>query len=159
MKTTLLTILLTILYSFCYPEIPSEKREEKFNVHKLYDALDLCEGDKIFNLKLFAHETAYFTSDYFLDSNNICGMQYAQKRYTTAKGWFYGDVGKKSKVAKYHTWEDSLADFIFFQEYYKKRGIDMSNYKAFIEKYFNTLDPEYTKKVEKVNLKKLGICI
>lgn len=57
-----------------------------------------------------AHETANFTSDIFLNNNNLFGMKLAKIRETTA-------IGEKKYHAVYKTYFESIKDYKIYFEY------------------------------------------
>ena len=154
MKTITTIILLFItLTGYNATEIKPYHNDNKFTYQNLYNALKLCEGDPVFNFKLMVKETNGFKSRIFREENNLCGMHYPNKRATTAKGYIWGDSYGKSKVSVYDNWQLSVIDFIYYQEYYKSKGMDLTNYEKFISRYFNT-NANYVKEVKNIKLDK-----
>ena len=74
-------------------------------------------------------ESTHFTSDIFLDNNNLFGMKLALQRDTTA-------VGKNRGHAKYNNWQDSVKDYKLWQS---SNGSD----KLPRDKYFDKLSQIY----------------
>ncbi|MDM8001391.1 MAG: glucosaminidase domain-containing protein [Bacteroidota bacterium] len=60
-------------------------------------------------------ETGYYTSDIFLNGNNLFGMKYPTQRPTVATGTYRDH-------AKYEHWSDSVIDYALWQQYYISRG-------------------------------------
>jgi hypothetical protein len=60
-------------------------------------------------------ETGHYTSDIFLNGNNLFGMRYPNRRATVATGIY-------KEHAKYAHWSDSVIDYAMWQEYYLSRG-------------------------------------
>ena len=60
-------------------------------------------------------ETGHYTSDIFLNGNNLFGMKYPNRRPTVATGIY-------KEHAKYAHWSDSVVDYAMWQEYYLSRG-------------------------------------
>ncbi|HNX84372.1 MAG: glucosaminidase domain-containing protein [Bacteroidales bacterium] len=60
-------------------------------------------------------ETGYYTSDIFLNGNNLFGMRYPAFRPTVATGTY-------KEHARYAHWSDSVIDYALWQEYYMSRG-------------------------------------
>jgi len=60
-------------------------------------------------------ETGYYTSDIFLNGNNLFGMRYPERRPTVATGVY-------KEHASYAHWSDSVIDYALWQEYYISRG-------------------------------------
>lgn len=60
-------------------------------------------------------ETGFYTSDIFLNGNNLFGMKYPERRPTVATGTY-------REHAQYAHWSDSVIDYALWQEYYISRG-------------------------------------
>jgi len=96
-------------------------------------------------------ETGHWTSTVFKENNNLFGMKQARSRIRTAKG-------TQLNHAYYHSWQESLYDYAFYQ----CRYLSKINNK---EDYFAALDASYAeaknysihlkKIIEKEDLKKL----
>lgn len=91
-------------------------------------------------------ETGYFTSDIFLNANNLFGMRYAIRRPTVATGIY-------KEHAKYAHWSDSVIDYALWQKYYLSRGyrlegeIDSDFYLVFLNCIPYAEDPRYVSKL------------
>ena len=91
-------------------------------------------------------ETGYFTSDIFLNANNLFGMRYPSRRPTVATGIY-------KEHAKYAHWSDSVIDYALWQKYYLSRGyrleseIDSDFYLLFLNCIPYAEDPRYVPKL------------
>jgi len=91
-------------------------------------------------------ETGYFTSDIFLNANNLFGMRYPSRRPTVATGIY-------NEHAKYAHWSDSVIDYALWQKYYLSRGyrleseIDSDFYLLFLNCIPYAEDPRYVPKL------------
>ncbi len=74
-------------------------------------------------------ETGNFTSKIFRENNNLFGMREAKQRITTAQG-------TENNHAYYHSWQESILDYAFYQCRY------LSNITS-EEQYFNYLKQSY----------------
>ncbi len=92
-------------------------------------------------------ETGNYTSNIFIENNNLFGMKEAVVRAHTAKGTQYGH-------AYYKNWRESVYDYALYQSSYlfglKTRG----QYLSYISKSY-AQDPTYTNKIKKI-LKDIG---
>lgn len=91
-------------------------------------------------------ETGYFTSDIFLNANNLFGMRYPIHRPTVATGIY-------KEHAQYAHWSDSVIDYALWQKYYLSRGyrlegeIDSDFYLLFLNCIPYAEDPRYISKL------------
>jgi hypothetical protein len=91
-------------------------------------------------------ETGYFSSDIFLNANNLFGMRYPSRRPTVATGIY-------KEHAKYAHWSDSVIDYALWQKYYLSRGyrigseIDSEFYLLFLNCIPYAEDPRYVPKL------------
>jgi hypothetical protein len=91
-------------------------------------------------------ETGYFTSDIFLNGNNLFGMRYPIRRPTVAAGIY-------KEHAKYDHWSDSVIDYALWQKYYLSRGyrlegeIDSDFYLVILKSIPYAEDPRYVPKL------------
>lgn len=91
-------------------------------------------------------ETGYFTSDIFLNGNNLFGMRYPSRRPTVATGIY-------KEHAQYAHWSDSVIDYVLWQRYYQSRGyrlegeIDSGFYLVFLKSIPYAEDPRYVPKL------------
>lgn len=90
-------------------------------------------------------ETGNFTSELCRTHNNLFGMRQARRRETTALG------ATPNNYAAYNSWFDSVKDVSLFQEWYKERGRDLTDYFSFLALIGYAEDPNY--------LNKLQVCI
>ena len=88
-------------------------------------------------------ETGYLTSDMLWRNNNLTGMRYARVRQTTA-------VKKVQGHAYYHHWFDAVKDYRYFQEWYIKRGYDLTDYLQFLVEIGYATDKNYISKLKSV---------
>lgn len=91
-------------------------------------------------------ETGYFTSDIFLNANNLFGMRYPIHRPTVS-------IGTYKEHAKYAHWSDSVIDYVLWQKYYLSRGyklegeVDSDFYLVFLKSIPYAQDPRYVSKL------------
>ncbi len=87
-----------------------------FSEELLIKCLDY-EGVKYKDIVLLQSrlETGNYSSDIFLNGNNLFGMKYPSRRPTVATGTYKAH-------AKYAHWSDSVVDYVLWQEYYLSRG-------------------------------------
>ena len=91
-------------------------------------------------------ETGYFTSDIFLNGNNLFGMRYPMRRPTVATGIY-------KEHAQYDHWSDSVIDYVLWQKYYLSRGyklegeIDSEFYLVILKSIPYAEDPRYIPKL------------
>ena len=91
-------------------------------------------------------ETGYYTSDIFLNANNLFGMRYPGRRPTDATGIY-------KEHAQYAHWSDSVIDYALWQKYYLSRGyrledeIDSDFYLVFLNSIPYAEDPRYISKL------------
>ena len=85
-------------------------------------------------------ESGNFTSEVFLNNNNLFGMKVAKRRITTHKG-------SELNHAKYDSWQDSVLDYALWQATYA------SKFKT-EDEYYNYLNQCYSETGEYVNLLK-----
>ncbi|MBE0679877.1 MAG: glucosaminidase domain-containing protein [Bacteroidales bacterium] len=91
-------------------------------------------------------ETGYYTSDIFLNGNNLFGMKYPSYRPTVATGTY-------KEHAKYAHWSESVIDYALWQKYYLSRGyrleseIDSDFYLVFLKCIPYAEDPRYVPKL------------
>ncbi|MBE0679887.1 MAG: glucosaminidase domain-containing protein [Bacteroidales bacterium] len=91
-------------------------------------------------------ETGHYTSDIFLNGNNLFGMKYPSYRPTVATGTY-------KEHAKYAHWSDSVIDYTLWQKYYLSRGyrlegeIDSDFYLVFLKCIPYAEDSRYVSKL------------
>ena len=122
-------------------------RYEPFSEELLKKCLEyegvLCQDIVILQSRL---ETGYFTSDIFLNGNNLFGMRYPSRRPTVATGIY-------KEHAQYAHWSDSVIDYVLWQKYYQSRGyklegeIDSGFYLVFLKSIPYAEDPRYVRKL------------
>lgn len=86
-------------------------------------------------------ETGNYQSDLCLQANNLFGMNFPRIRPTTSTG------SSEYGFAIYSSWYDSVKDMKLFQEYYRSRGRDLSDYFQFLAAIGYAEDPEYINKL------------
>jgi len=91
-------------------------------------------------------ETGFYSSDIFLNANNLFGMRYPTHRPTVATGTY-------KEHASYAHWSDSVIDYVLWQEYYLSRGYriaggdDNDFYLVFLKCIPYAQDPRYISKL------------
>ncbi len=96
-------------------------------------------------------ETGFYTSDIFLNGNNLFGMKYPKLRKTTAIGEYKGH-------AKYQHWIDSVIDYKLWQDWYKSVGYRIDGnenfeYMVFLRCIQYAEDPYYIHKLVRLSEK------
>lgn len=86
-------------------------------------------------------ETGHFTSDLFVNNNNLFGMKLPWNRPTTA-------IGVRNGHAVYKSWRDSLIDYALYSSRYIKVNSE-EEYLTHLGKYY-AQDPKYKEKVKRV---------
>jgi len=89
-------------------------------------------------------ETGWFTSDLFINANNLFGMRYARVRDTYASGVY-------KYHAEYKTWISSVKDLALWQAWYASKGYDLTDYFAFLEEIGYATDKKYIKKIKEIS--------
>jgi hypothetical protein len=95
-------------------------------------------------------ETGYYTSDIFLNGNNLFGMKYPSHRPTVATGTYMDH-------AKYDHWSDSVIDYALWQQYYISRGYrieegaDTDFYLVFLKSIPYAEDKRYISKLVRLS--------
>jgi flagellum-specific peptidoglycan hydrolase FlgJ len=95
-------------------------------------------------------ETGNYSSDIFLNGNNLFGMKYPGHRSTVAAGIY-------KEHAKYTHWSDSVMDYALWQKYYLSRGYrigggdDNNFYLVFLKSIPYAEDPRYISKLVKMS--------
>lgn len=95
-------------------------------------------------------ETGYYTSDIFLNGNNLFGMKYPSRRPTVAIGIYKGH-------SQYAHWSDSVIDYAMWQQWFIQRGyrIDEEKDDAFYMVFLNIIpyaeDRQYIPKLVKLS--------
>jgi len=99
-------------------------------------------------------ETGNYSSDIFLNGNNLFGMKYPNRRPTVAAGIY-------KEHAKYTHWSDSVMDYALWQEYYQSRGYrigdsyDNDFYLVFLKSIPYAADPRYISKLVKMSQREM----
>jgi UDP-N-acetylglucosamine pyrophosphorylase len=96
-------------------------------------------------------ETGFYTSDVFLNGNNLFGMKYPKLRKTVASGEYQGH-------AKYEHWIDSVIDYKLWQDWYKSVGYRIEGnqnfeYMVFLRCVQYAEDPYYIHKLVRLSEK------
>lgn len=98
-------------------------------------------------------ETAHFTSNLFVENNNIAGMKHPDWRSVTSIG------PDENGNAKYQSVEDAVIDYALWQSNALKLQVTRDEFLAYLDKRYAE-DPQYASKVTRIaaSLKsKLGI--
>jgi len=90
-------------------------------------------------------ETANYTSNLFINHNNLFGMHLPYIRKSTANGYVNAD---NSKVSTYVSWQQSVLDFRLYLEYWISKGYDISDYYDFLTKVGYCELPDYTQNLQ-----------
>lgn len=81
-------------------------------------------------------ESAHFTSDLFVNANNMFGMKLPRVRTTLAIGEYKGH-------AMYDNWIDCVKDYALWQRYYAMKGYDLGEYLSFLQEINYATDVNY----------------
>lgn len=87
-------------------------------------------------------ETGYFTSNIFLENNNLFGMKQARVRPTTARG-------TKRGHAYYTNWQESVVDYAMWQVAYANQFRTEQDYLMFLDGLYAE-DPNYIYRLETI---------
>ena len=101
-------------------------------------------------IKQVVLETGWLESKLCVNHNNLFGMHYPTKRPTTATGYVIADNG--AKVAVYSSWKDSVKDYLLYQQYWKSKGKDLSNYWKFLQSIGYSETSEYVKLLKQIKV-------
>jgi uncharacterized FlgJ-related protein len=96
-------------------------------------------------------ETGHWTSTIFKENNNLFGMKQARSRIRTAKG-------TQLNHAYYHSWQESLYDYAFYQCRYLSKITNDEDYFAALDASYaeaNNYSKHLKEIIEKEELKKL----
>lgn len=130
---------------------PNDSSIEQFVILRTHaDTLRFCDElqTMIFELRIehpeivFAQaqlETANFTSEIWIENNNLFGIKQAWRRITTC-------VGVNRSHAIYANWRYSVIDYAFWQLSYAK-GLTEEEYYAKLQSTYAE-DPSYTRKIK-----------
>lgn len=94
-------------------------------------------------------ETGGFKSNYFRKYHNLFGMKFARRRLTTS----YGKINKHG-TAGYYSWQASVLDYKYFQDYYFYKGRDMTDYKKFLKELPYAQAKYYIEALNTININK-----
>ena len=81
-------------------------------------------------------ESAHFTSDLFVNANNMFGMKLPRVRETLAVGEYKGH-------AMYKSWTDCVKDYALWQRFYASKGYDLREYLSFLQEINYATDVNY----------------
>jgi len=87
------------------------------------------------------HESNRFTSDIYLENNNLFGMKKAYSRQSRATGVNRGH-------ATYDNWEDSIIDYGYYQANYLRQVKTEAQYLLYLNKYYAS-DSLYDKNIKR----------
>ena len=131
MKKILILIVLSI-FNFSFVS-----QKTKLTPLELYNEIleqELEYPDVVFAQAIL--ESGAFSSKVYKNNNNLFGMRVPYKRETLAKGSKYG-------YALYNYWQESVADYALYQEFYLEKR-NKKNIKVTREQYFAHLDKTYS---------------
>ena len=126
--------------------------EREFNENRLVKELSKYKNIKYPHIVLAQAklESNNYSSRIFIENNNLFGMKEANVRITTAEGTQY-------KHARYETWQESVLDYILWQNRYGSKCKTEQQYYSLLNGYAE--DPDYQAKLKNVikknNLKEL----
>ena len=87
-------------------------------------------------------ETGHFESKIFQENHNLFGMKQARTRVTTAQGTQYNH-------AYYHSWQESVYDYAFYQCRYLSGIKNEEEYLSYLSRSYAE-DPNYVSKIKKL---------
>lgn len=133
-----------------------EVRNLPFSEELLQKCLDY-EGVKYQDIVMLQSrlETGHYTSDIFLNGNNLFGMRYPNRRPTVATGVY-------NEHAQYAHWSDSVIDYALWQKYYLSRGYrigggeDNDFYLIFLKCVRYAEDPRYVPKLVEMSQREIS---
>lgn len=116
--------------------------QSRMTLEKLKLALEInCVTSPEIVLAQSRLETGNYKSKLCLVYNNLFGMNYPRIRPTTSVG------STEYGFAIYRSWYDCVKDMKLFQDYYRNRGKDLSNYLEFLTSVGYAEDPDYLNKL------------
>jgi len=127
----------------------------EFSVKNLYKTLVYLEiKQPEYLIRQSWVETGGYTSELFLDYNNLFGMKNPKTRKTTSIG--PTKIGGVRNYANYVHWSQSIEDMKLFQEFYEGKGWDLDNdYDKFLTELPYAIDKKYVKTVNLINVSEL----
>ena len=121
------------------PDKPDPEKKSQLSDEILAYILDLRIENSYIVYAQAQLESAHFTSDIFMENNNLFGMKVAERRPTTA-------IGVNRGHAVYKSWRESVIDYALMQAAYY-RGLDEKTYLDKICSVYAT-DTTYRKRLE-----------
>ena len=135
--------LIVQLFGLIWPEIkkppPDPEKKSQLSDEILSYILDLRIEYAYIVYDQARLESGNFTSDIFMENNNLFGMKVAERRPTTA-------IGVNRGHAVYKSWRESVIDYALMQAAYY-RGLDEKTYLDKICSVYAT-DTTYRKRLE-----------
>jgi hypothetical protein len=135
--------LIVQLFGLILPEIkkppPDPEKKSQLSDEILSYILDLRIENAYIVYAQARLESGNFTSDIFMENNNLFGMKVAERRPTTA-------IGVNRGHAVYKSWRESVIDYALMQAAYY-RGLDEKTYLDKICSVYAT-DTTYRKRLE-----------
>lgn len=115
-----------------------------FTPELLYEYIDLVGApNKPILMSQAILESTTFTSDIFIENNNLVGMKFPVVRETLATGTNRGH-------AMYDHWTCSVKDYIIWYKY-MSRNKTYNNYLKFLSDVGYAEDPEYLNKLNNIS--------
>jgi uncharacterized FlgJ-related protein len=118
------------------PENPDEFTPEKFKEYLI--SLNIKHYKIVFAQSKL--ETGNFTSQAFLNSNNLFGMKIALSRPTTS-------CGKYKSYARYNSWRESVLDYALYYSKYLSKFRTQTAYLNYLSKHYAS-DSNYINKLK-----------
>jgi len=99
-----------------------------FSESKLKECLKMYVYEPEITFAQSKLETGNYTSNIFEENNNLFGMKHPKQRPTLS-------IGINRGSAVYEKWQDSVLDLRLWQEYYIKKGYDISDYDTLLKRF------------------------
>ena len=122
-------------------------KNSDFSIELLKEYLKLTDSVKHdIPLRQFILETGWFSSELFLEYNNIAGMKFPKNRETTA-------IDDWNSHAVYSHWTESVDDYILWRNNYISKGYDTTNYYKFLKSIGYAEDDKYEMRLKQIKIK------
>jgi len=118
------------------PENPDKFTPEKFKEYLI--SLNIKHHNIVFAQASL--ETGNFTSQAFLNSNNLFGMKIALSRPTT-------NCGKYKSYARYNSWRESVLDYALYYSKYLSKFRTQTAYLNYLSRHYAS-DSNYINKLK-----------
>jgi flagellum-specific peptidoglycan hydrolase FlgJ len=124
----------------------NSKLFSEINFYNKILKMDIAYPEVVFAQALI--ETGNFTSNIYIENNNLFGMKLPKRRQTTA-------IGENRNHAIYTSWTQSLADYKLWQDKMIHKAPTLEDYLNYLGRNYAE-DKNYIKKIRKT-MKKLKL--